>query len=116
MFDFAIIAEREIITNVKNGKKMTEKQCVELFSAFVLPDIGEREIEKRIVSAKDPLEAYIDALAERAETIVLDEPIYNRNYQIIGTRKKYPLKERLDDVIEKVGAYINDGWTVHLVY
>jgi hypothetical protein len=114
MFDFEIIAERKITTKAKNGKKKTEKQVVELFS--VLPDIDDVELEKMIVDAASPLEAYIDALEMQAETVEFDEPIYNRNYQVIGTRKTYPLKERLEDIIEKVRAYIEDGWTVRLVY
>jgi hypothetical protein len=114
MFDFEIIAERKITAKAKNGKKKIEKQVVELFS--VLPAIDDYEVEKMIVSADDPLEAYVAALEMQAETVVFDEPIYNSNYQIIGTRKTFPLKERLADIIEKVGAYIDDGWAVRLVY
>jgi hypothetical protein len=114
MFDFEIIAERKIIAKAKNGKKKTEKQVVELFS--VLPAIDDYEVEKEIVSADDPLEAYVAALEMQADTVEFDEPIYNRQYKIIGTRKTFPLKERLEEIIEKVGAYIDDGGAVRLVY
>jgi hypothetical protein len=114
MFDFEIIAERKITAKAKNGKKKTEKQVVELFG--VLPAIDDYEVEKEIVSSTNPLGAYVDALAKRAGGVEFDEPIYNSNYQIIGTRKTYPLKERLNDIIEKVIAYSEDGWAVRLVY
>jgi hypothetical protein len=47
---------------------------------------------------------------------VFDEPIYNHKYQIIGTHKTYPQREYLEEIIEKVAAYIDDGWDIRLVY
>jgi hypothetical protein len=113
MFDFAIIAERKNAV-VKGSNKKAKKQVVELFS--VLPAIDDVDVENKIVSSANPLKTYIDALAKQAETVVFDEPIYNHKYQIIGTHKTYPQREYLEEIIEKVAAYIDDGWDIRLVY
>jgi uncharacterized protein Veg len=114
MFDFEIIAERKVTTKAKNGKKKTEREVAMLFST--LPAIDDYEVEKMIVNAADPLKAYIDALTEQAENVIFDEPIYNRQYKVIGTQKTYPQKERLKDIIFKVSSYTEMGWTVRLVF
>jgi hypothetical protein len=115
MFDFAIIAEREIIVK-KTGKE--EIQYVELFDC--LPEPNAVEIEEILKSA-DPVKAYINLLFKDAEGKDCEVPVYAEDdiweeREPVGTKIINTQKEYAEEVEKKVEEYLEEGWDVRLVY
>jgi hypothetical protein len=106
--DFEIIAERK---PRERGKKM---ERVVLFD--VLPKIYDVETVSKIIRSGTPIQTYLDELEKQSGNEKYVEKRVNRNYEVIGQKITFPIRDKILEIKRKVSSYEKNGWTVRLVW